>query len=64
MTKKTKRYQIEKVIVSMGIGEAAQDKAVVESVVEGKTIIEYADGKAKQEINKVWEKLQAEVEKY
>lgn len=39
MNKKTKHYQIEKVIVSMGIGEATQDKAVVESASQDLMVI-------------------------
>ncbi|MBN1353485.1 MAG: 4Fe-4S binding protein [Candidatus Omnitrophica bacterium] len=45
------------------IGKISFDKKVVEAMVEGKTIIEYAGGKAKKEISEVWEKLQREINK-
>ena len=45
------------------IGRISFDKAVVEAMVKGKTIIEYAYGKAKKEISEVWERLQAEIDK-
>ncbi|MBN2830697.1 MAG: ATP-binding protein [Candidatus Omnitrophica bacterium] len=41
------------------IGKVSFDKTVVESMVEGKTIIEHKDSLIKEEINKIWEKLQA-----
>jgi MinD superfamily P-loop ATPase len=40
------------------IGKIGFDKAVVEAMVEGKTIIEYKDNKVKEEIVNIWEKLQ------
>ena len=45
------------------IGRISFDKAVVEAMVRGKTITEYADGKAKKEISEVWGRLQAEINK-
>jgi MinD superfamily P-loop ATPase len=39
------------------IGKIKFDKAVVESMVEGKTIIEYKDTEVKEEICKIWETL-------
>jgi len=43
------------------IGKIAFDKSMVKAMVEGKTIIEYPDGKAKKEISEAWRKLQAEI---
>jgi len=40
------------------IGKVRFDKAVVEAMVEGKTIMEYKDTPVKDEIRKIWEKLQ------
>jgi len=40
------------------IGKVKFDKTVVESMVEGKTIIEYKDSAVKDEIRRIWEKLQ------
>jgi len=40
------------------IGKIPFDKSVVEAMVEGKTIIEYPDGKVKDEIIDIWENLQ------
>jgi MinD superfamily P-loop ATPase len=40
------------------IGKIGFDKSVVEAMVEGKTIIEYKDTKIKEEVIKIWERLQ------
>jgi MinD superfamily P-loop ATPase len=40
------------------IGKVRFDKAVVEAMVEGKTIMEYKDTPVKDEIRKIWGKLQ------
>jgi len=40
------------------IGKVGFDKSIVQAMVEGKTVIEYQDGKAKQEITSLWESLQ------
>ncbi|MBN1232662.1 MAG: ATP-binding protein [Candidatus Coatesbacteria bacterium] len=40
------------------IGRIGFDKGVVESIIEGKTIMEYQDTKIKEDIIKIWEKLQ------
>jgi len=40
------------------IGKVRFDKAVVEAMVEGKTIMEYKDTSAKIEIQEIWGKLQ------
>ncbi len=39
------------------LGRIAFDKSVVSAMVEGKTIIEFDKGKAKEEILKIWERL-------
>ena len=41
------------------IGKIGFDKAVVQSMVAGKTIIEYCDGALKEEIVKIWKELVA-----
>lgn len=41
------------------IGKVKFDKTVVESMVEGKTIIEHKDSAVKDEICRIWEKLQS-----
>ena len=43
------------------IGKISFDKSVVKAMVDGKTIIEYQDGKVKDEIINVWEKLEKEL---
>jgi MinD superfamily P-loop ATPase len=40
------------------IGKVRFDRTVVEAMVDGKTIIEYKDSPVKEEITKIWEKLQ------
>lgn len=39
-------------------GRIGFDKSVVEAIVEGKTIPEYKDTKAKEEVVKIWQELQ------
>jgi MinD superfamily P-loop ATPase len=39
------------------IGKIGFNKAVVESMVAGKTIVEHCGGKIKQEIVKIWEEV-------
>ena len=39
------------------IGKISFDKSIVEAMVNGKTIMEHPDGKAKEEIANIWEKL-------
>lgn len=41
------------------IGKVRFDKAVIEAMVEGKTIMEYKDTPVKDDIIRIWEKLQA-----
>ncbi len=41
------------------LGKVRFDKTVVEAMVEGKTIMEYKDTPVKEEIQRIWEKLQA-----
>jgi MinD superfamily P-loop ATPase len=43
------------------IGKIGFDKSIVRAMVENKTIIEYQDGKVKDEIINIWEKLQKEL---
>ncbi len=43
------------------LGKIAFDKSMVKAMVKGKTIIEYPDGRAKEEISEIWEKLQREM---
>ena len=57
MSKKIEDYCADKGISV--IGKVRFDRTVVESMVEGKTIIEYKDSAAKTEICRIWEKLQA-----
>ncbi|MBC8389656.1 MAG: ATP-binding protein [Actinobacteria bacterium] len=45
------------------LGKIVFDKAVVESVVEGKTIIEYSDNQVTKTLRNIWELLQEELEK-
>ena len=42
------------------IGKISFDPSVVRAMVEAKTIVEYSDGKVKQQISQVWDKLQKE----
>ena len=37
------------------------DKTVVDAMVEGKTVIEYSDGKTKQTIKKMWHTMKDEL---
>jgi len=39
------------------IGKVPFDKVVVEAMVEGKAVVEYADGPVKEELIKIWEEL-------
>ncbi|MBU4376638.1 MAG: ATP-binding protein [Candidatus Omnitrophica bacterium] len=39
------------------IGKIAFDKVVIESIVKGRTIVEYTNGKIKEEVVKIWEEL-------
>lgn len=39
------------------IGKISFDKSIVKAMVAGQTIIEYPDGKAKQEIQAIWERI-------
>ena len=43
------------------IGKVSFDESIVKAMVEGKTIIEYPDGKAKEEISEIWRELQREM---
>lgn len=43
------------------LGRVSFDESIVKAMVDGKTIIEYPDGKAKEEISEIWSKLQSAV---
>ncbi len=55
MTRQIERYCQEHDVEL--IGNVSFDRSVVKAMVEGKTIIEYQDGKVKDEIVRIWEKL-------
>ncbi|MDD5131661.1 MAG: ATP-binding protein [bacterium] len=55
MSEKIEQYCVDNGIQL--IGKIGFDKAVVEAMVEGKTIMEYKDTTAKKEIKGIWEKL-------
>ncbi|MDP8292659.1 MAG: (4Fe-4S)-binding protein, partial [Candidatus Orphnella occulta] len=59
MTRKIEQY-CEKEGVKI-IGKVSFDKSVVEAMVSSKTVIEYSDSKAKEEIISIWERLQKEL---
>lgn len=42
------------------LGKVRFDEDVVKAMIDGKTIIEYSDGKAKKEISKIWDDFQNE----
>ncbi|MDP8233807.1 MAG: ATP-binding protein [Candidatus Saelkia tenebricola] len=44
------------------VGKIGFDKAIVKAMVEGKTIVEYSNGKTKEKISEIWDRLQKEVE--
>ncbi|KPJ60651.1 MAG: (4Fe-4S)-binding protein [Latescibacteria bacterium DG_63] len=43
------------------IGRIAFDESVVKAMVEGKTIVEFSDGRAKEEVVNVWRELRASI---
>jgi len=55
MTEKIERYCRDNNIPLMG--KIGFDESVVKAMVEGKTIIEYPDGKTKEETKKIWDSL-------
>lgn len=59
MTKRIEEYCAEHNVEL--IGKIRFDKSVVKAMVDGKTIIEYQNGKVKDEIINIWEKLEKEV---
>lgn len=59
MTKRIETYCKENNIEL--IGKVRFDKSFVKAMVEGKTIIEYQDGRAKEEIVNIWDRLQKEI---
>jgi MinD superfamily P-loop ATPase len=56
VTKRIEEYCQKKDIPLLG--KVSFDKAVVEAMVEGKTIIEYQDSLAKEEVKRIWANLQ------
>lgn len=42
------------------VGKVNFDRSVVKALVEGKTIIEYPDGKAKEQIKRIWYRIEKE----
>jgi MinD superfamily P-loop ATPase len=56
MTEKIERYCDERGIGLLG--RIGFDRSVVEAMVEGKTIIEYGDGRIRDEIVDIWERLE------
>ena len=59
MTEKIEQYCKEKEVQI--IGKLGFDKKIVKAMVEGKTIIEYSDGKTAGRIKEIWTKLQKEI---
>jgi len=60
MTKKIEEYCKKNEITLLE--KIPFDKNVVESIIEGKTIIEYKEGRARKAIINAWQKLQKEIE--
>ena len=59
MTKQIEKYCKEHNVKLLG--RVSFDKCVVKAMVQGKTIIEHEDGKVKDEIINIWEKLEREI---
>lgn len=59
MTEKIEKYCQDNGI--RFIGKIGFDKVVVKAMVEGKTVVEYSNGKTKEEITKIWNILQNEI---
>jgi len=59
MTEKIEKYCKEGTVEL--IGKIRFDKSVVEAMVDGKTVIEYKDGKIKHEFVNIWEALKKEL---
>ena len=57
MTEKIERYCRDNNVETLG--RIGFDKSIVDAMVNGKTIIEHPDGKAKKEITHIWDKLSA-----
>ena len=57
MTKEIERYCRDNNVETLG--RIGFDKSIVDAMVNGKTIIEHPDGKAKKEITHIWDKLSA-----
>ncbi len=59
MTRKIEQYARENKIEVTG--RICFDESVVKSVVQGKTIMEYADGRVKSQIRNIWQRLEKEL---
>lgn len=57
MTKEIERYCRDNNVETLG--KIGFDKSIVDAMVNGKTIIEHPEGKAKKEITRIWDKLSA-----
>ncbi|MBP7089056.1 MAG: 4Fe-4S binding protein [Candidatus Omnitrophica bacterium] len=57
MSEEIERYCLKNKITL--IGKVRFDKAIVEAMVEGKTIIEYGNSPVKDEIRQIWDKVKA-----
>ena len=55
MTKEVEKYCRDNNVEILG--RISFDKAIVDAMVDGKTVIEYSDCKAKEEITEIWNKL-------
>ena len=56
--------KIEEYCYNNGIklfGKIRFDEDIVKAMIEGKTIIEYSDGRTREEISEIWDKLQHEI---
>ncbi|MBU1062303.1 MAG: ATP-binding protein [Candidatus Omnitrophica bacterium] len=56
MTEKIEKYCADNNVETLG--RIGFDKSIVDAMVNGKTIIEYSDSKAKEEITDIWNKLE------
>ena len=59
ITEKIEKYARENKIQLLG--KICFDESVVKSMVQGKTVVEYVDSSAKQEIINIWQKLEKEL---
>ena len=59
MTEKIEQYCQEKQVQI--VGKLGFDKTIVKAMVEGKTIVEYSDGKSSKGVEEIWARVQKEV---